>query len=128
MMRHPRVLVAMTNSAQWLTQHIPLVPGWNAACLEVQPEPRECDEVFRDLPVQGVWKWDRRFATHDFSRRQLAAAWPLGRLAASYLSQARKNLWTALDIELVTVVNGPDARFVLMGTQPPSGLMLASRT
>ncbi|HEY5914500.1 MAG TPA: hypothetical protein VJA21_28250 [Verrucomicrobiae bacterium] len=53
--------------AQWLTQQIPLVPGWNAVYLEVQPEPRSCDEVFRNRPVQSVWKWDRRFSTFQFN-------------------------------------------------------------
>jgi hypothetical protein len=52
---------------QWLTQQIPLVPGWNAVYLEVQPEPRSCDEVFRGRPVQSVWKWDRRFSTIQFN-------------------------------------------------------------
>lgn len=52
--------------AQWLTQQIKLTPGWNAVFLEVQPEPRSCDEVFRNHPVQSVWKWDRRFSTVQF--------------------------------------------------------------
>lgn len=52
--------------AQWLTQRIPLVPGWNAVHLEVQPEPRACADVFKDRPVQSVWKWDRRFSTIQF--------------------------------------------------------------
>jgi hypothetical protein len=52
--------------AQWRTQHISLVPGWNAVYLEVQPEPRACAEVFQDRPVQSVWKWDRRFSTIQF--------------------------------------------------------------
>jgi hypothetical protein len=53
--------------AQWRTQQIPLVPGWNAVYLEVQPEPRSCDEIFGNRPVQSVWKWDRRFSTIQFS-------------------------------------------------------------
>lgn len=52
---------------QWLTQQISLVPGWNAVYLEVQPEPRACDEIFRSRPVQSVWKWDRRFSTIQFT-------------------------------------------------------------
>ena len=52
---------------QWLTQSIPLVPGWNAVYLEVQPEPSACAEIFRGLPVQSVWKWDRRFSTIQFT-------------------------------------------------------------
>ena len=53
--------------AQWRTQQIPLVPGWNAVYLEVQPEPRSCDEIFGNRPVQSIWKWDRRFSTIQFN-------------------------------------------------------------
>ena len=53
--------------AQWITQRINLVPGWNAVYLEVQPEPRACAQVFNNLPVQSVWKWDRRFSTIQFT-------------------------------------------------------------
>ncbi len=53
--------------AQWMTQEIPLVPGWNAVHFEVQPEPRSCAEVFKGLPVQSVWRWDRRFTTIQFT-------------------------------------------------------------
>ncbi len=59
-------LIPRPCQAQWLTQRITLVPGWNAVNIEVQPEPRECDEVFKDLPVESVWKWDRRFTTIQF--------------------------------------------------------------
>ncbi len=64
----PLLLMALPAPclAQWRTQQIPLVPGWNAVYLEVQPEPRSCDEVFRNLPIQSVWKWDRRFSTIQF--------------------------------------------------------------
>lgn len=60
------VTLPMPCLAQWRTQQIPLVPGWNAVYLEVQPEPRACGEVFQDHPVQSVWKWDRRFSTIQF--------------------------------------------------------------
>ena len=53
--------------AQWLTQRITLVPGWNAVYLDGQPEPSGCAEVFNNLPVQSVWKWDRRFSTIQFT-------------------------------------------------------------
>lgn len=51
---------------QWLTQRLPLQPGWNAIHLEVQPEPRECAQVFAGQPVLSVWKWNRRFSTIQF--------------------------------------------------------------
>ncbi len=55
-----------TARAQWVTQHIRLRPGWNAVYLEVQPEPRECDAVFAGLPVESVWRWNRRFTPVQF--------------------------------------------------------------
>ena len=53
--------------AQWRTQTIQLQPGWNAVHLEVQPEPRIIDEVFAGLPVDSVWKWDRRFTSIQYT-------------------------------------------------------------
>ena len=52
--------------AQWTTQSIVLQPGWNAVCLEVQPEPRDCDAIFADLPIESVWAWNRRFNSVQF--------------------------------------------------------------
>ncbi len=52
---------------QWLTQEVPLQPGWNAVHLEVKPEPAGCNDVFAGLPVQSVWKWNRRFSTIQFT-------------------------------------------------------------
>ena len=59
--------LAPSLEAQWLTQRIPLQPGWNAVFLEVRPEPSACDQVFGDGRVQSVWKWDRRFSTVQFT-------------------------------------------------------------
>ncbi len=52
--------------AQWTTQTIQLSPGWNAVFLEVQPEPRDCDLVLAGLPVESVWRFNRRFAPVQF--------------------------------------------------------------
>lgn len=52
---------------QWLTQRIPLEPGWNAVHLEVKPEPGDCAQVFAGQPVQSVWKWNRRFTTIQYT-------------------------------------------------------------
>ena len=60
------LLSASVAPAQWATQSIVLQPGWNAVYLEVQPEPRECDAVFAELPVESVWAWNRRFNTVQF--------------------------------------------------------------
>lgn len=58
--------LALRVQAQWTTQTIVLQPGWNAVYLEVQPEPRDCDTLFADLPVESVWGWNRRFTTVQF--------------------------------------------------------------
>ena len=65
----PLVLVCsvVLCEAQWLTQQVPLTPGWNAVFLEVQPEPRSCNELFKNYPIESVWKWDRRFSTIQFT-------------------------------------------------------------
>lgn len=55
-----------TAKAQWTTQTIPLRPGWNAIYLEVQPEPRGCDNLFASLPVESVWFRNRRFDPVQF--------------------------------------------------------------
>lgn len=60
------LILTVPGRAQWLTQEIALVPGWNAIYLEVQPEPNRCEWVFRNAPVQSVWKWNRRFSSIQF--------------------------------------------------------------
>ncbi|UCG60117.1 MAG: hypothetical protein JSU70_11455 [Phycisphaerales bacterium] len=54
------------SRAQWMDQEILLRPGWNAVYLQVQPEPRECEVVFADVPVESVWAWNRRFSSVQF--------------------------------------------------------------
>ena len=49
-----------SSFGQWTTQTISLQPGWNAVFLEIQPEPSESDAVFAGLPVESVWRWNRR--------------------------------------------------------------------
>ncbi len=55
-----------SSPGQWATQSITLNPGWNAVYLEVQPEASDSDAVFASLPVETVWKWNRRFSTVQF--------------------------------------------------------------
>jgi len=52
--------------AQWVTQQVPLRPGWNAVFIEVQPEPRALDAVFGQTPVESVWLWNKRFSPVGF--------------------------------------------------------------
>lgn len=52
---------------QWATQTISLRPGWNAVCLEVQPEPVWLDGIFTNGAVESVWEWDRRFSHVEFT-------------------------------------------------------------
>src|SRR5262245_35911476 len=53
-------------AAQWTNFTMALRPGWNSIYLEVQPEPRDCDTAFANLPVESVWMWNRRFSTVEF--------------------------------------------------------------
>lgn len=52
--------------AQWISQTIPLKPGWNAVHVEVQPEPALFANVFAGLPVESVWMWNKRFSPIEF--------------------------------------------------------------
>jgi hypothetical protein len=61
------ILFLSSSFAQWLTQTIPLRPGWNAVYLTVQPEPSACDSVFGGYPVESVWMWNKRFSPAEFS-------------------------------------------------------------
>ncbi len=56
----------LTTLGQWATQEITLHGGWNAVYLELQPEPRESAKVFATLPVESVWRWNRRFTPVQF--------------------------------------------------------------
>lgn len=58
--------ISSSARAQWTTQTITLNPGWNAVYLEVQPEPEDCDQVFAGLPIESVWRWNRRFSPVQF--------------------------------------------------------------
>lgn len=59
-------LAPLSAMAQWRTQTIELRPGWNAVHVEVQPAPDDCDTLFAALPVESVWKWNRRFTSIQF--------------------------------------------------------------
>lgn len=62
------VLLALSAPAfaQWKTQTISLRPGWNAVFVEVQPAPAEPADVFRDIPIESVWMWNRTFSPVQF--------------------------------------------------------------
>lgn len=65
------ILLLSSNAnvrGQWVEQRITLRPGWNAVYVEVQPEPRDCERVFADLPIESVWAWNRRFSSVQFIR------------------------------------------------------------
>jgi len=51
---------------QWAQQTVPLQPGWNAVYFWVEPQPRDCAEVFRGIPVESIWGWNRRFSSTEF--------------------------------------------------------------
>jgi hypothetical protein len=58
--------LANSAQAQWTTQPIALRPAWNAVYLEVQPEPRGCDEALAGLPVESIWYYNRRYDPVQF--------------------------------------------------------------
>src|SRR2546430_989224 len=91
---------AFTASAQWTNQTITLRPGWNAVFLEIQPEPRDSDTVFANLPVESVWLWNRRVKTVEFlsDPSQLLPGDPdwLTYLPPSHPSRAIMNLLVVL--------------------------------
>lgn len=60
------IFTGMPALAQWTSQTIHLRPGWNAVFLEVQPDPNNCDILFRDIPVDSVWMWNHRFSTVQY--------------------------------------------------------------
>ena len=45
--------------AQWMTQDIPLVKGWNAVHLKVNPADTLCSTVFSDSDIEQVAWWNR---------------------------------------------------------------------
>jgi hypothetical protein len=51
---------------QWVEQTISLEPGWNAVYLEVQPEPRECELVFQNIPIASVWCWNPKSSSAQY--------------------------------------------------------------
>lgn len=61
------VVLAGALHAQWCTQTLSLQPGWNAVCLEVQPEPNDCDRLFVHPAIEGVWQWNRRYPLAQFA-------------------------------------------------------------
>jgi hypothetical protein len=60
------VCIPAVSFAQWTQQTVRLQPGWNAVFFEVEPQPRDCDTVFRGIPVESVCAWNRRFTSVQF--------------------------------------------------------------
>jgi len=54
------------GSAQWVTQTLQLQSGWNAVYLRVQPYPAACDQVFANLPVAKVTRYNARIISTQF--------------------------------------------------------------
>lgn len=61
------ILCVQTARAQWITQNIPLSPGWNAVYLQVTPATPFCDDLFANYPnIQSVWVFNSRQDTTEF--------------------------------------------------------------
>ncbi|MBT3193857.1 MAG: hypothetical protein HN341_15035 [Verrucomicrobia bacterium] len=57
---------AMTAHGQWVVQSVPLVEGWNAVYLSVQPYPSSCAEQFGSLPIDTVQRRKQTLTTAQF--------------------------------------------------------------
>jgi len=51
--------LSLGTYAQWMTQRIPLVQGWNAVHLKVNPADTSCTAVFSDSAITQVSWWNR---------------------------------------------------------------------
>ena len=51
--------IVFEAQAQWMTQDIPLVAGWNAVHLKVHPADADCAAVFSDEAITQVSWWNR---------------------------------------------------------------------
>jgi hypothetical protein len=60
--------------AQWTTQTIQLHGGWNAVCLQVQPEAAACETLFSGLPIESAWAFNRHLAPVQFIQDPTALA------------------------------------------------------
>lgn len=63
------LVAACSTSAfgQWLTQEVPLRPGWNAIHLQVQPLPAGCDRQWAGVPITEAHRFHQRLRTAQFS-------------------------------------------------------------
>ena len=52
-------MASLVTHAQWMTQRIPLVKGWNAVHLKVHPADTSCASVFSDAAITQVAWWNR---------------------------------------------------------------------
>ncbi|MDB6130670.1 MAG: hypothetical protein JWM04_1777, partial [Verrucomicrobiales bacterium] len=60
--------IAFPASAQWVTQTIKLVPGFNPVYLQVTPPNQDCTSVFGAVPgIQHVWMYNRYLQTSTFT-------------------------------------------------------------
>lgn len=70
----PVVLAALIAAcslarAQWVTQRVPLHAGWNAVCLQVEPEAGTLEKVVAAVGegnLAGIWRWNRSFEPAEF--------------------------------------------------------------
>ncbi len=91
-------LAGLPATGQWVTQTLPLQPGWNAVHLEVQPELADCDTLFAGLPIESVWAWTPRLSTVQFIQdpNELLPGQPdwLTHLPPDHAARATRNLFS----------------------------------
>lgn len=56
----------MSARAQYATQAVSLVAGWNPVFVEVDPLPGELSTIFAGVAVKGVYGWDRQLQSQQF--------------------------------------------------------------
>ena len=67
--------LAASVRAQWVTQTIRLVPGYNPVFLQVAPADPACDTLFGAVPqVTEVWMYNRYLQTSTFTTNSTQAA------------------------------------------------------
>lgn len=71
----PALLVAPAASGQFVNQTLPLVPGWNAVWIEVEPTNNAIGTVLTNLPVESVWPYTDKLTPTEFLQDLSEESW-----------------------------------------------------
>jgi alpha-tubulin suppressor-like RCC1 family protein len=88
-------LLVSPAQAQWLTQTIPLKPGWNAVFLHVDASHQTLDELIPDGGGIGeIWLWKPKFSTMQF----------IDSPAVNNIGNSQWSVWTSVRGDTDTLV------------------------